>query len=514
MTSPLRTRELKSALSLAIVPDTCDPTWTVTTAFTVPVRSTASRISPRSTVAPKYWRLSPWRKPKPPIVATTTPTGAITSHFRFEIVTMGRRRNRSFVAQCLDRVEVRRLARRVVAEEYADGDRERGGDDHRCERGLHRPAEAAADEERRDEAQHNPGRSTDEAQDHGLPEELKLDRLFRGAHGDADADLAGPLRHRHKHDVHDADAADDEGDRRDGDEENRQRATRLELGVDDVLGVPNVEVVVLVGAQMVPVAEERGRLTSGELDGVLRHRRAENVVEPRAPLDLLHRGRVREDDRVVLILPRHGQPLRPEHRDHLAGKVLDADYLANGVIGAEELLPDRAANHADISGAIDVVLRERGALVDHPSFDVEVFHRHAAVLGEPVLIAVDDLRRSVDVRRHALDQRNLILDGGHIGKRQRRRRMRPSANSVDGAAAFLDPDEIVAEVVQLLFDARLAGIADGDHADDGRDADRDAEHRQETSHLVAEQGPKSRADHAALIHTQNLLNFTAPVLQF
>src|SRR5258708_12862300 len=169
MTSPFRTRELKSALSLAIVPDTCDPTWTVTTAFTVPVRSTASRISPRSTVAPKYWRLSPWRKPKTPIVATTTPTAAITSHFRFEIVTMGRRRNRSFVAQCLDRVEVRRLARRVVAEEYADGDREPGGDDHRCERGLHRPAEAAADEKRRDEAHPNPRRPPAEPHHPHLP---------------------------------------------------------------------------------------------------------------------------------------------------------------------------------------------------------------------------------------------------------------------------------------------------------------------------------------------------------
>src|SRR5258708_9246474 len=166
MTSPFRTRELKSALSLAIVPDTCDPTWTVTTAFTVPVRSTASRISPRSTVAPKYWRLSPWRKPKTPIVATTTPTAAITSHFRFEIVTMGRRRNRSFVAQCLDRVEVRRLARRVVAEEYADGDRERGGDDHRCEPGLHRPAEAPPAHERPHPPHHHPPHSPPHAHDH------------------------------------------------------------------------------------------------------------------------------------------------------------------------------------------------------------------------------------------------------------------------------------------------------------------------------------------------------------
>ena len=52
-TSPLWTRELKSAFSLAIVPETCDPTWTVITALIVPVASTTSLISPRSTLAVK-----------------------------------------------------------------------------------------------------------------------------------------------------------------------------------------------------------------------------------------------------------------------------------------------------------------------------------------------------------------------------------------------------------------------------------------------------------------------------
>ena len=51
MMSPLWTRELKSASSRAIVPDTCEPTCTLITALMVPVASTASRISPRCTLA-------------------------------------------------------------------------------------------------------------------------------------------------------------------------------------------------------------------------------------------------------------------------------------------------------------------------------------------------------------------------------------------------------------------------------------------------------------------------------
>ena len=41
------------------------------------------------------------------------------------------------------------------------------------------------------------------------------------AHGHADADLARALRHADEHDVHDADAADDERNAGDGQEQDR-----------------------------------------------------------------------------------------------------------------------------------------------------------------------------------------------------------------------------------------------------------------------------------------------------
>jgi hypothetical protein len=50
-TCPLRTSELKSALSSMMVPDTCVPTCTVVTACNVPVAPTVSTMSPRVTAA-------------------------------------------------------------------------------------------------------------------------------------------------------------------------------------------------------------------------------------------------------------------------------------------------------------------------------------------------------------------------------------------------------------------------------------------------------------------------------
>ncbi len=48
---PFVTGELKSTRSCWIVPDTCVPTWTVTTAFKVPVDEMVEINSPRSTAA-------------------------------------------------------------------------------------------------------------------------------------------------------------------------------------------------------------------------------------------------------------------------------------------------------------------------------------------------------------------------------------------------------------------------------------------------------------------------------
>ncbi len=70
--SPVRTRELKSALSFEMVPETCEPTCTVRTALSVPVASTTSRISPRSTFAVTYCTLPPPLNEKSTTIAVNT----------------------------------------------------------------------------------------------------------------------------------------------------------------------------------------------------------------------------------------------------------------------------------------------------------------------------------------------------------------------------------------------------------------------------------------------------------
>ena len=102
-------------------------------------------------------------------------------------------------------------------------------------------------------------RAADQAEHDGLAQELELDGFFGRPHGHADADLPRALRDRNQHHVHDADSAHEQRNRRDRDEKDRQRLAGIELGLNDVFGIADVEVVFFLGAQMVPIPEERRR---------------------------------------------------------------------------------------------------------------------------------------------------------------------------------------------------------------------------------------------------------------
>src|SRR2546430_5650471 len=67
----------------------------------------------------------------------------------------------------------------------------------------------------------------------------------------------------------------------------------------------------------------------------------------------------------------------------------------------------------------------------------------------------------------------IFLDGHGISKHKCFGAMSAGANAVDRPPARLNPHKIVAEVIELLFDTRLAGFANSHHANHGSDADGD-----------------------------------------
>ena len=68
-----------------------------------------------------------------------------------------------------------------------------------------------------------------------------------------------------------------------------------------------------------------------------------------------------------------------------------------------------------------------------------------------------------------------------------------------------NPDEVVSEVVEVLLDSGLPGIADGHYTDDSGNPNGDAQDCQDASHLVPEQGHNCGSKQGSVVH--NLYSF-------
>src|SRR6516164_9553003 len=77
--------------------------------------------------------------------------------------------------------------------------------------------------------------------------------------------------------------------------------------------------------------------------------------------------------------------------------------------------------------------------------------------------------------------------------------MRARTHSVNRTAPGFDPDKVISQIVELLFDARLSRSADSDHTDYRRNPDRDSQDRQNASHLVSEERHQRRPEKSRVV---------------
>ena len=150
--------------------------------------------------------------------------------------------------------------------------------------------------------EHDADDAADRAQRDRFDQELQEDVASMRADGHAHADLARAFGHAHEHDVHDADAPDDERNAGDRAEQAGHDFGCGGRGFGDFLLVADGEVVVATGPDVVTLAEKRSDLLLRWLESAsamatwtLMER---NVVPPS---DAFHRAGVRDDDNVVLV---------------------------------------------------------------------------------------------------------------------------------------------------------------------------------------------------------------------
>ena len=326
--------------------------------------------------------------------------------------------------------------------------------------------------------------AANDAHDDRLNEELQHDVAEGRAERLPYADLTRALRDRDHHDVHDADAADEERDARDTAKEDRQHRRLLRHRLDEAREVVDGEVVILTIQDVVTLAQQRFDLAlylddlRGLADLQIDHL---DVRDAEKSLLLRHQ---RHDDHIILILPHGGLTFARKDADDLERLVVDADILADGVLTAEEVRGDGRTDDGDALTLVVVGLRDEGADRQRERANRHVLGRHAHDDGVPVLIAVDDLIGALHDGRNVVDVLDLLLDRYGIVVFERLARSCRTANTTRVRRARRDDEHVAAETRHRVLNVALDPHADGDHGDNGGDANDDAEHGEDGAHFV------------------------------
>src|SRR5712692_10227881 len=157
---------------------------------------------------------------------------------------------------------------------------------------------------------------------------------------------------------------------------------------------------------------------------------------------------------------------------------------------SEQLVANRLADHADVRRSLDLPLSKGDSLGQTPSLDLQVFGSDPSVMGGPSAVAVYHRHVGIHLWRDALDQPDLAENGVCVFRGEAIRSVASGPHAVHIARSRLYPNQVVTQVVELLFQIVGAGLADRDHTDHRGDADCDSQSCQRAAQLVASQRAK------------------------
>src|SRR5713101_7544674 len=132
----------------------------------VPVASTTSWMSPRSTLAVKCCGWALRFNPKTTNAPAKTTRPATMYHLLFVFILFPETRDPagSFVSQCFDRIQQRCLSRRVIPKKHANSNREDSSNHDGLKRHLHGPMKRLAHEIGTYNSEQHPSRTAHQAE--------------------------------------------------------------------------------------------------------------------------------------------------------------------------------------------------------------------------------------------------------------------------------------------------------------------------------------------------------------
>src|SRR5208282_3333218 len=103
----------------------------------------------------------------------------------------------------------------------------------------------------------------------------------------------------------------------------------------------------------------------------------QDVVHKRAGSDAVHVARIRDNHRVVLILPEQIKAFGGQHTDDKKWEVPDADGLADGIFVGKQLVGYGFADHGGLREAAHILVGKHHAAGDAPVADLGIIRRLA-----------------------------------------------------------------------------------------------------------------------------------------
>ena len=338
--------------------------------------------------------------------------------FRMRAIERAGGRNGSLVPQRIDRIESGGAAGRHEAEEYTDAGGENEGDDIDLWVEKEWRADLFGSKRTKAVGESDSGHATDAGKRNRLDQELEQHLPRPGADGEADADFPGAFGDGDEHDVHDADAADKQTNRRHPAE---QRGHYLGAGTDhlgELLRIEDIEVVLLVSGDLTALTHQRGDVRHDVGGWIALLARDHHLIEIPSALtarETVDDGGVGSDHVVIEIVAEAALSLRAGDANNLERQAFHPDLAADRIdTRAKEFLADGFPDDADRCGFEHLGLREKPTGSDLPVRDGEVIGRGALDVKRAVPILVDYGRVAGNKGGHRRDAGNLVADRIHI----------------------------------------------------------------------------------------------------
>ena len=266
-----------------------------------------------------------------------------------------------FVAKGVDGIELGGFTGWVETEKDADGAADGEGEDDGVGGDYGLKVRDFADGVGGAHAAEDAEDAAEQAEGDGLDEELQEDGTALGADGHADTDFPCSFGDADQHDVHDADATDEEGHTGDGAEHEGDDAGDTGDFFCDFLLVEDVEVIWVSGGSAVALAQERADLRLGRFHAVGAGDFDVEQLDGFLTGQAFHDGGIREDESVVLVVAAETRSLAAELAGDDERDVVNANGLADGIDGTKEFVGGFAADDGDFGGAAYVAFGEHGA---------------------------------------------------------------------------------------------------------------------------------------------------------